>query len=131
MEEEYELIPVSPLKKMEKRIEKLETTGTSKESIKELIEIVRANQHVIDDVVRVNSDMMKRVSELITAVSNQNNKLNDFMSRIEFSESGEEQGEQGGVEKRIDERLEKLEKRVNALILSSMKGRIKAHKAVK
>jgi uncharacterized coiled-coil protein SlyX len=112
---------------MEKRLERLERTGTPNETIKELTEIVRSNQHVIDNVVKLNADMLSKVSEMVTSVNNMTSKMNDFISRIEVASGGGSQQEGGGaaqsdeLERRVDERLSKLEKRVNAMILSTMK----------
>lgn len=113
-EDEYELIPLSPIRRLERRMEKMEKTGTSLETTRELIEIVRANQSVIDEMVKINSEMMRKVTDLLNTVSELTLKMNDFMSRIEFS------GEEPKEESKSDERMEKLEKRVNALLLSSV-----------
>ena len=51
-EEEYELIPVSPFRRIEKRIDRLEKGGSSNDMVKELIEVVRTNQRIVDEVVK-------------------------------------------------------------------------------
>ena len=125
MEDEYELIPLNPIRRLEKRIERLEKGGGGTETVKELTEIVRANQHVIDNVVKLNTDMLTKVSEMVSAVNNMTAGMNDFMSRIEIASAGkeEESPQNDELEKKVDDRLVKLEKRVNAMILSSMKVR--------
>lgn len=112
-EEEYELIPVSPIRRLERRMEKIEKTGTSLETTRELIEIVRANQSVIDEMVKINSDMMRKITDLLNTVSELAAKMTDFMGRIEVS-TEEPKPQQS------DERMERLEKRLNALLLSSV-----------
>ena len=116
MAEEFELIPMDPIRRVERRLERIERSGSSSETIKELTEIVRANQHVIDDVVRINSDMVKRISDLLNSVDTLTGKLSEFIKRVEITSEGGEEKE-AAMEK-IDERLAKLEKRLNALILS-------------
>ncbi len=123
MEDEYELIPMSPIRRLEKRMEKMEKTGASSDTTRELIEIVRANQHVIDDMVKMNAEMMNRVGELLISVNTMTNKITDFMNRIEVTTTTEEEGEGSEAKKEVDDRLVKLEKRLNALILSSMAKR--------
>lgn len=127
MDEEFELIPVSPIKKLEKRMSRIESSGTTKESVKELIDIVRANQHVIDDIVKINSNMINKVSELINTVDALTKKTGEFINRIEVSagEGVEKHDTTTDLQRRIDERLEKLERRVNALILSGVKTRMR------
>lgn len=135
MDEEFELIPVSPIKKLEKRISKMESSGTAKESIKELIDIVRANQHVIDDIVKINSGMINKVSELINTVDTLTKKTSEFINRIEVSAgeggSGEKTDHTSELQNKIDQRLEKLERRLNALILSGVKTRMRRRPLIK
>ncbi len=119
MEDEYELIPMSPIRRLEKRMEKMEKSGASSDTSRELIEIVRANQHVIDDMVKMNAEMMNRVGDLLVSVNTMTNKITDFMNRLEVT-TVEEEGEGSEAKKEVDDRLVKLEKRLNALILSSM-----------
>jgi uncharacterized coiled-coil protein SlyX len=116
MTDEYELIPMDPIRRVEKRLERLEKSGSGSDTIRELTEIVRANQHVIDDVVKINSDMVKRISDLLNSVDTLTGKLNEFINRIEVASEGTE--EKGEAMEKIDERLAKLEKRLNALLLS-------------
>ena len=125
MEDEYELIPLSPIRRMEKRLERLERTGTATETIKELTEIVRANQSVVDNVIKLNAEMLFKVSEMVNSVNAMTSKMNDFISRIEVASAGKaEESEEGSeLERKVDERLSKLEKRMNAILLSSMKVR--------
>lgn len=124
MEDEYEIIPVSPLRRMERRIDRIEKSGGT-EASKELIEILKANQRVIDDMVKFNAEMMTKVSTLLESVNAMTGRVNDFMTRIEVigAQPAENEGE---LEKKVDERLGKLEKRVNALLLTSLAVKRKA-----
>ena len=47
--DEYELVPMSPLRRMEKRIELLEQSGTmdGKEFYREMVDIIRMNQQYL------------------------------------------------------------------------------------
>ena len=130
MEDEYEIVPINPLRKLEKRVDDVEKTSIATDTVKELVDIVKANQRVVDDIVRVNSDMMNKVSVLTASVNNLSDKVNDFMNRIELSgEAPPEEDRYKEIEERIegevDARLSKLEKRVNALILSLSKAKIR------
>lgn len=118
MEEEYELVPMSPIRRLEKRMDKVEKTGSAGETTKELIEIVRANQHVIDEMVRINSMMIERISELLSSVNSMTQRMEDFLGRIEIASGGPEGSDD--LEKKVDERLAKLEKRLNSLLLASI-----------
>lgn len=131
MEDEYELVPINPIRKLEKRLDRVEQSGLSSEMIKELVDIVKTNQNVIDEIVKINSEMITKVNELSGNVKSMTNQLNDFMGRLEIA-STEPVEEDGSVshateskkvrelEDKINTRLEKLEKRINAMLLSTM-----------
>jgi len=116
-EDEYELIPLSPIRRLERRMERVEKTGSSMETTRELIEIVRANQHVIDEMVSINSDMMKKLTDLLSTVSDLATKMNDFMSRLEVAAEEPPKQEEN---KLYDERMDKLEKKLNTLLIASL-----------
>ncbi len=121
-EEEYELVPVGPLRRIEKRVEKMERGGTSNEMVKELIEVVRTNQKIIDEVVKINSEMINKVSDLSAKVTELTGKMNDFLERVEVGE-GETPKQEEQKSPEFDQRIEKLEKRLNSLLLSTMKAK--------
>ncbi len=115
-EEEYELVPLSPIRRMEKRLEKLEKAGTSNDMIKELIDVVKTNQQIVDDVVKINSEMIKRVSELSESVSKATGKIEDFMGRVEIPGNAEAPAAQQDKSGELQLKIDKLEKRLNSLI---------------
>ncbi|MBS3053024.1 MAG: hypothetical protein J4469_00830 [Candidatus Aenigmarchaeota archaeon] len=133
-EEEYELVPLSPIRRLERKMEVVEKRTISHETIREVLEIIKSNQELVEDIVKVNSEMISRVSDLAENVNMLIVKVNDFVSRIEIAAS-EESGKQTEIpentsdaDKKMDERLMKLEKRVNAVILSSLaKQKIARH----
>ncbi|MBI2579482.1 MAG: hypothetical protein HYW27_01110 [Candidatus Aenigmarchaeota archaeon] len=124
-EEEYELIPLSPIRKLEKRLDRVEKGGTSNEMMKELVDVVKTNQAIVEDIVKVNSEMMAKVSELSNAVSQMTARLNDFMSKIEVVGESEPAKQDDEMERKLD----KIEKRLNAIALSNI-ARMKMPKPV-
>ena len=117
-DEEYELVPLSPIRRMEKRLERLEKSGTSNDIMKELIDIVKTNQQIVDDVVRINSEMIKRVGELSETVGKAIAKLDEFTSRIEMAEGENQQPEQNTE---MQAKLDRLEKRINAMLTTAQR----------
>ncbi|MBI4896504.1 MAG: hypothetical protein HY832_03055 [Candidatus Aenigmarchaeota archaeon] len=128
MEDEYELIPMSPIRRIEKRVERIEHAGVGNDMIKELVDVVRTNQQIVDDIVKINSEMMNKLGDLSGAVGKMTDKVDEFMNRIEIVGShegpiGEETAtisQQTRDTEDIDRRLQKLEKRINALLLAKM-----------
>lgn len=122
-DEEYELVPLSPVRRIEKRVERIERAGVPTEAIRELVDVVRANQQVVEEVVKLNSEMVRRVSDLTSNISELSTRVNDLISRMQLSSVPEEKERHKEFEGKIDERLEKLEKRLNALIIATMPRR--------
>ena len=119
-EDEYEIVPVGPMGRIERRVERIEKGGGN-EMVKELIDVVRTNQKIVDEVVKINSEMINRVTELSAHVQQMTEKVNDFMSRIDVEEGSPSKEVQSTPE--ADLRIEKLEKRINSLLLSTMKAK--------
>ena len=125
-EEEYEIVPVGPLRRMEKRMEKIEKGTSSTDMVKELIEVVRTNQRIIDEVVKINSEMINRVSDLAGHVSQLTERMNDFLDRVEVGGEGQQPDQaqqQQKASEEMNERMQKLEKRINSVLLSSVRNR--------
>lgn len=123
MEEDYEIVPLNPIRRLEKRLERVEKTDYSSDTIKDLVNIVKSNQRIVDEIVKMNSTMLNRVTELLESVNSLTEKMNNFMERIEVvSEAPKEPEEEKvkEIDSKVDERLVKLEKRVNSLLLSSI-----------
>lgn len=85
--EEYELIPISPLRKLEKRIEELEKKrgGSDREFYKELVSIVRLNQQIVDQLVRANDALRLELSKLPLKLDELTKNLAELISFIKAS----------------------------------------------
>lgn len=120
-EEEYELVPLSPIRRMEKRLERIEKTSTSDQMVRELIDVVKMNQQIVDDIVKINSELINKITDLSVSVNKSITKMDEFMSRIEVAEEAEGSQESAAPTlNKADERLDKLEKRINTLLLTTV-----------
>jgi hypothetical protein len=91
-QEEYELIPISPLRRLEKRIEEIEAKSQSidtREIFKEIIDIVRMNQQIVDELTKANDALRIELSKLPSRMEDLINNLNELISFIKAS-AGEE-----------------------------------------
>jgi len=87
-QEEYELIPLSPLRRLEKRIEQLETASPEanvQEIFKEVIDIVRMNQEIVDELAKANDALRIEISKLPSKMDDLINNLNELISFIKAS----------------------------------------------
>ena len=118
-EDEFELIPVSPLRRLEKRLEKMETTGKSgpdsSKFFSELVEIVRMNQELVDELAKANdalrielSKLPGRLDELITSV----NELVSFVKAAANSEGPI--GQSGAAGASMEPMLKKMDELIEA-----------------
>ena len=91
-QEEYELIPLSPLRRLEKRIEQLETASPGanvQEIFKEVIDIVRMNQEIVDELAKANDALRIEISKLPSKMDDLINNLNELISFIKASATEE------------------------------------------
>jgi len=91
-DEEYEIIPSSPLKKLESRIQRIESTSSSSEVrnlIEQIIELIKTNQRVIDDVIKSNSDLRNEISKLPIKIDRLLDSMSEFMGLLKASASEE------------------------------------------
>ena len=66
-DDEYEVIPVGPLRKLEERIEKLERekeTTSYHGFIREILDLVKSNQKLVDEIVKANDELREELSKI-------------------------------------------------------------------
>ncbi|MGC8993198.1 MAG: hypothetical protein ACP5JK_00270 [Candidatus Aenigmatarchaeota archaeon] len=107
-QEEYELVPVTPLRKLEKRIEQLESKVgiNEKELYKEIIQIVRMNQEIVDALIKANDSLRIELSKLPLKIEELTNKINELIELIKAA--GEEEVKPIADNKPLIEKIEKL-----------------------
>lgn len=125
-EEEYEVIPTSPLRKLEKRMMKVESTTTSSEVrrlIEQIIELIKGNQRIIDDVVKANAELRTELSAIPGKVDELLASMHEFIDILKVSASEESPKESSEpVLKKLAELvdLEKRNHEVSQATLTSM-----------
>ena len=65
--DDYEVIPVGPLRKLEERIKKMEKEreGVAYESfMREILELIQSNQKLVDEIVKANDDLREELSRI-------------------------------------------------------------------
>jgi hypothetical protein len=107
----YEIIPVTPLKKLEKRIEQVEQTGTVPQLqtlINQIIELIRSNQKIVNDVIQANAELRNEMSKLPPKIEDLTVMLKNFISLVEAAGREEVSGPRSDVMKPMNEYLEKM-----------------------
>lgn len=113
--EEFELVPMSPIRRLEKRIEQLESTkGVDiKEFFRELVEIVRMNQQLVDQLAKADDALRIEISKLPGRIDDLIGNLNELLAFVKASAT-----EETGV---APESFKPLIKKMDALIEGNKK----------
>jgi archaellum component FlaC len=91
--EEYEVIPTSPIRRLEKRLEKMEDTSSTSQVQKlmeQVIELIKSNQRIIDDVVKANADLRDELGKIPGKIDKLMDTINDFMDILRTASEEEE-----------------------------------------
>ena len=99
MTDEYEIIPTSPLKRLEKRLSKLETSSSSSQSqqlIEQIIELIKSNQRIIDDVIKADAELRNEISRLPGRIDSLVSGMSEFMELLKASAAEEAATGAGG-----------------------------------
>jgi len=107
-QEEFELIPVTPLRRLEKRIEELEKKASinERELYREIIQIIRMNQEIVDALIKANDSLRIELSKLPLKLDELTKKLDELIELIKAA--GEEEARPSIDNKPLIEKIEKL-----------------------
>lgn len=118
-DEEYEVMPLSPIRKLEKRIEDLEKekeSGEYKGIIREVMSLVKSNQQMVDEIVKSNNELRLQLEKIPRKVDQVLDQWEEFLDILEESEKQSRYSQQDNI---TSEKLEKLIE-LNQELLESM-----------
>jgi hypothetical protein len=98
MSEEYEVIPTSPIRRLEKRMERMEDTSSGSQVQKlmeQVIELIKSNQRIIDDVVKANAELRDELSKLPTKMDKLMDTMGEFMELLRTASEDEDRANTG------------------------------------
>lgn len=84
-DDEYELIPLSPIRRLERRMEKLESSSSGLDVgsfFKELVAIIRMNQEIVDELAKSSDSLRIELSKLPGKLDQVTSNLNELLSYI-------------------------------------------------
>ncbi|MDI6798554.1 MAG: hypothetical protein QMD12_00955 [Candidatus Aenigmarchaeota archaeon] len=90
-QEEFELIPISPIRRLEKRIEQLESADfiDTKGFLREMVDIIRMNQQLVDELAKANDALRIEISRLPARLEEVVNSINELLTYIKASATEE------------------------------------------
>ena len=133
-DEAYEIVPITPLRRLEERIKRIESSTVVPQIqslITQIIELIKTNQRLVDDIMRANASLREELSrtaerinkltksmeELIEMIKASAEELGTFPARIEIPEIKElvnSQKELIETNQRILETLESLNRKIKS-----------------
>jgi uncharacterized phage infection (PIP) family protein YhgE len=110
--EEYEIIPISPLRRLEKRIEQLEAMSPAvdvKEIFREVVDVLRMNQQIVTEISKSNDALRLEISKLTVNLQELTVRLNELLSYIKAAateESFQPEDTTKGLKEKMNELVE-------------------------
>ncbi|MBU5690119.1 MAG: hypothetical protein QXM68_02675 [Candidatus Aenigmatarchaeota archaeon] len=110
VDEEFEIIPVNPIRRLEKRIERLESYSVEdpKSIFKDIIEIVRMNQQIVDEMAKSNDALRVELSKIPGKLEELITDMRQLIAFIKASGESEQVGLDPNIMKPVVEKLEDL-----------------------
>lgn len=109
IEEEYEIVPVSPLRKLEKKIEMLESSSILgvKEILGEMRDIMKMSHEIIRELSKANDALRIEVMKLVDRIEKLTEEMEEFLSFLKEI-SGEEEVEVEGPKEEFSSKINEL-----------------------
>ncbi len=120
-DEEFELIPISPIRRLEKRLERLESASTEGTSsiYKDMVDIIRMNQEIVDELAKSNDALRIELSKLPGKLDE---LIMNMKELISFIKSSGEQEAVGVTQEAMQPVVDKLEEIVKTNKLATEKN---------
>jgi hypothetical protein len=118
-EENYEVIPTSPIRRLEQRLSRIESSSDASEVqrlIEQIIELIKSNQRIIDDVIKSDSELRSELSRIPGKLDSLIAKMDEFLGILKATATEET------VEGMSREAVEPLVSKINELVNQSKKG---------
>lgn len=87
-EDDYEVIPTSPIRRLERRLAKVESSSSTSEVsrlIEQILELIKSNQRVIDDVIKSDAELRNEVSKIPGKVDELLSGMGEFLNLLKLS----------------------------------------------
>jgi len=113
--DDYEIVPLTPLRRLEKRMEAIETTKSMsnlEKFIDKVIDMVEMNQKIVDEVVRSNQGLREDISILISKIDDSQAKMTQFVEIIK--DAGEQEGGESMSKEFIENIISPMVEKISA-----------------
>ncbi len=124
-EDEFELVQISPLRRLEDRMKQLEHNPYSglpqlQALINQIIELVKSNQKIIDEVIKANFDLRNELSKLPPRIDELVHQMKDFMRLLSAAGGESEVSIPSDMMNPVTEQLQKIAEQNQKLLDSNL-----------
>jgi regulator of replication initiation timing len=111
-ESEYELVPMSPIRRLEQRLDRIESSSPidSKNIFSDVIDIVRMNQQLVDELAKSNDAMRIELSKLPAKLDELIVNLKELITFVRASGETESVGITQDTMKPVVDKLDEMVK---------------------
>jgi uncharacterized phage infection (PIP) family protein YhgE len=116
-EEDYEVVPVGPMRKLERRMDELEQTSQKSDSdpelIRDVLDIMKSNQKVVNDMTESTHELKNEVEDLTHKMDEVVDNMNSFMDLLKEASEMDMEGEvvsdmEGRIAKTVNSQMEEI-----------------------
>ncbi len=107
--DDYEVVPLTPLRKLEKRLEQIENKKSSENFerlIDKILDMTELNQRIIDEVVKANTGLREDMAVMMGKMDKLHDKIDEFVTMVK--EAGETESEDKLAQQIIDHSMKPL-----------------------
>ncbi len=81
MDDDYDDVPASPIRRLEKRITQVEKTSSSEVNklIEQIIELIKSNHMIITEVVKSDAELRNEISKVPGKIDQLISSMNEFL----------------------------------------------------
>jgi methyl-accepting chemotaxis protein len=115
----YEVIPIAPIRRLEKRLEELERAGTIpqlQQLITQIIELIKGNQRIVAEIIRANAELRDELSKLPPRIEEMTEAMREFIRLIKAAGEVEVAAPAPEVMRPLQESMQKLLEETRKLV---------------
>ncbi|MFB6144716.1 MAG: hypothetical protein ABEJ98_05385 [Candidatus Nanohaloarchaea archaeon] len=96
--DDYEVVPVGPIRKLERRIDEIEAqkqegSSSNDELIRDVLDIMKSNQKIVNDMTESTHELKNSVEDLTHKMDSVIDNMNQFMDLLEEASEADLEGE--------------------------------------
>jgi len=87
-DDDYEVVPTSPIRRLERRLSKVESSSSGSEVsrlMEQIIELVKSNQRIVDDVIKSDAELRNEISKLPGKIDELLSGMSEFLELLKMS----------------------------------------------